>query len=112
MPKTDKETLEALEAKSSIPEAEKKPLNKYGKQEKITVADVEYTFQFPGVRKAQQILDSSKGMGGVFLDEPYHTQLMDSVIVKPKTDWDYWDEVEGYREVMSRADNFLGRLLK
>lgn len=112
MPKTDKETLAAVEAKEAIPVAEKKPLNKYGKQEKHTVADVEYTFQFPGVRKAQQILDNSKAIGGVFSDEAYNTQLMESVIVVPKTDWDYWDVAEGYREVMALADNFLGRMLK
>ena len=112
MAKTDKETMAAVEAKESIPETDKKPLNKFGKQEKHTVADVEYTFQFPGVRKAQQILDNSKGPANIFVDEAYHTQLMENVIVLPKVDWDYWDENEGYREVMALADNFLGRLLK
>lgn len=109
--KKEKETLVALESKNSIPETEKKPLNRYGKQEKHNVEDVEYTFQFPGVRKAQQILDNSKALGGVFSDEAYNTQIMEHVIVNPKTNWDYWDEHGGYREVMALADNFLGRLL-
>lgn len=109
--KTDKETLKAVEAKNSISETEKKPLNKYGKQEKHEVDGVEYLFQFPGVRKAQQILDNSKAPGGIFVDEAYNTQLMEHVIVQPKVNWDYWDEHEGYREVMALADNFLGRLL-
>lgn len=109
--KTDKETLKAVEAKNNIPEAEKKPLNKYGKQEEQVVDGVTYLFQFPGTRKAQQILDNSKAPGGIFVEEAYHTQLMEHVIVQPKLDWDYWDEHEGYREVMALADSFLGRLL-
>lgn len=110
MPKKD-ETLEAVRAKNDIPETEKQPLKKFGRQEKHTVGEVEYTFQFPGIRKAQQILDNSKAPGGIFVDEAYNTQLMESVIVAPRVDWDYWEENDGYREVMALADNFLGRLL-
>lgn len=110
--KQTKETVKALEAKNAIPETEKKPLNKFGKQEKVTVAGIEYTMQFPGVRRAQQILDSSKGPAGIFFDEAYNTKLMEEVIVEPKIDWDYWDEHEGYRELMDEADTFLGGLFK
>ena len=108
---TKKDEVKELEAKNNIPEAEKKPFNKFGKQEKHTVEDVEYTFQFPGTRAAQAILDNSKGPSNTFSDVAYHTQLMDSVIVTPKLNWDYWDEHEGYRGVMALADNFLGRML-
>ncbi|EGO9358870.1 hypothetical protein POB01_002759 [Enterococcus faecalis] len=106
-----KDEVKELEAKNNIQEAEKKPFNKFGKQEKHTVEGVEYTFQFPGTRAAQAILDNSKGPSNTFSDVAYHSQLMDSVIVVPKLDWDYWDEHEGYREVMALADNFLGRML-
>lgn len=109
--KQTKETVKALEAKNAVPEADKKPFNKFGKQEQVTVADIEYTLQFPGVRRAQQILDSSKGPAGIFYDEAYNTRLMDEVIVEPKVDWDYWDEHEGYGELMNAADTFLGRFL-
>lgn len=105
------ETVKVVEAKNNISEAEKKPMKKFGKQETRTVGEVEYTFQFPGVRTAQRILDNSKMGNGAFNDEAYHTQLMETVIVAPKVNWDYWDENEGYREVMALADNFLGRLL-
>jgi hypothetical protein len=89
-------TIKAVEAKNAIPEEEKTPLKKFGKQETVTVEGVEYKFQFPGIRKAQQILDNH--------------QLMEIVIIEPKTNWNYWDENAGYREVMALADNFLGRL--
>lgn len=103
-------TIKAVEAKNSIPEEEKTPLKKFGKQETVTVEGVEYKFQFPGIRKAQQILDASKMLNGVISDEAYNHQLMEIVIIEPKTNWDYWDENAGYREVMALADNFLGRL--
>lgn len=104
-------TIKAVEAKNAIPEEEKTPLKKFGKQETVIVEGVEYKFQFPGIRKAQQILDGSKMLNGVISDEAYNHQLMETVIVEPKTNWDYWDENAGYREVMALADNFLGRLL-
>lgn len=105
------ETMKALEEKSNLPEATKKPMNKFGKQETFEVEGVTYTMQFPGVRAAQKILDESKGFGGRFSDEAYNERLMNDVIVEPKVDWDYWDQNSGYREVMQKADNFLGRML-
>lgn len=33
---------------------------------------------------------------------------MELVIVGFKLDWDYWDEYEGYCEVMVLVDNFFG----
>ena len=84
--------------------------NKFGKQEKQTAGGVEYTFQFPGTRKVQEMLDGAK-VRGAFSDTVYNEQMMEHVIVSPKVDWDYWDEHDGYREVMDAADRFLGRLL-
>ncbi|WP_420215021.1 hypothetical protein [Listeria monocytogenes] len=73
---------------------------------------VEYTFQFPGTRVAQAILDESKNGYGVIVDSVYYERIMKDVIVEPLgLDLDYWDEHEGYREVMNATDNFLGGLL-
>ncbi|USK71764.1 hypothetical protein [Peribacillus asahii] len=86
-------------------------VSKFGKQEKHTVKGVEYTFQFPGTRKTQEILDAAKVYGG-FSDTKYHEDIMEHVIISPLgVDWNYWDENDGYREVMTLADNFLGRQL-
>ena len=71
---------------------------------------MEYTFQFPGTRAAQAILDNSKGPSNTFSDVAYHATYGLSYCYT-KLNWDYWDEHEGYREVMALADNFLGRML-
>ncbi len=84
---------------------------KFGKQEVYTNSGIDYTFQFPGTRMTQEILDSAKVVGNVFSDTRYHEQLMEHVIVAPKTSFEYFDEHDGYREVMAAADRFLGGLL-
>ncbi|MBC1935177.1 hypothetical protein HCA69_02280 [Listeria grandensis] len=108
-----KKDIEAVQAKQNIPESEKKPLNKFGKKEEYTAPDGKvYTFQFPGTRAAQELLDQSRNGYGVVVQSAYNESLWKTVIVEPNNiDWDYWDETEGYSEVMSAADNFLGRLL-
>lgn len=90
---------------------EAKESNKFGLQESHTVQGVTYTFQFPGVKNTLEILDRSRNAFGNVVDSKYYEELMDNVIVEPKTDWDYWDEHNGIREVMNLADNFLGRQL-
>lgn len=108
-----KNDVEAAQAAQKISKLVKKPLDKFGKQEVfIANDDIEYTFQFPGTRRAQEILDESKNGYGVVVDSVYYERIMKDVIVEPKgLDLDYWDEHEGYREVMNAADTFLGRLL-
>lgn len=90
---------------------EKQPTRKFGLQEKHTVSGVEYTFQFPGVKATIDMLDRSKNRFDNVVDSAYFQEIMDNVIVEPKTDWDYWEEHDGLREVMALADNFLGRQL-
>lgn len=71
---------------------------------------IKYVFQFPGTKRAREILDESKETGS-FRDAVYHELLMKEVIASPQTDWDYWDEHDGYLEVLTEADQFLGGLL-
>lgn len=75
--------------------------NEGTKEEKV------YLFQHPGVRMGVQIRDRSKDQFGNLIEEKYWEQLMQHVIVKPKTDWDYWEENDGFMEVMKEAANFL-----
>ena len=112
MTKAKKETVKAVAAKNNLSEAVKKPMNRFGKQEKHTVDGIEYTFQFPGVKRAQEIVDLSKMANGLHSDLLYNESLMKDVIVAPKTDWDYWDENEGYMEVLGKADRFLAEMLR
>ncbi|EUJ24765.1 hypothetical protein PGRAN_02680 [Listeria grandensis FSL F6-0971] len=108
-----KKDIEAVQAKQSIPEAEKNPMGKFGVKETFEGPDgTEYTFQFPGTRAAQDIIDQSKNGYGVVVESAYNEALWKSVIVSPQgINWDYWDEMpnRGYRDVMNAADNFLGR---
>lgn len=85
--------------------------SKFGLQEKHTVAGIEYMFQFPGVKSTIELLDRSKNAFGNVVDSTYYEEIMENVIVIPKVDWDYWDTHDGLREVMAKADNFLGRQL-
>lgn len=85
---------------------------KFLKQEEYTHEEtgIKYVFQFPGTKRAREILDESKETGS-FRDAVYHELLMKEVIASPQTDWDYWDEHDGYMDVLSKADTFLGGLL-
>lgn len=80
------------------------------KQITKTIGGIEFTFQHPGIRKTLQINDTSRGDGGKFLSEQYYSQLMEHVIVNPKTNWEFWDEDENFElldEVMATAATFL-----
>lgn len=78
------------------------------KQMTQTIGGIEFTFQFPGVRKALQMVDTSKDRYGNLMSEAYYGQLMDHVIVNPRTTWEFWDEnVAILEEVMSVAMRFL-----
>jgi hypothetical protein len=78
------------------------------KQKAVTIQGVEFTFQHPGVRKSLQINDSSRDKHGNLMSEAYYAQLMEHVIVQPRTNWEYWDEhTELLEEVMTEAVRFL-----
>jgi hypothetical protein len=93
-------------------------LSKNGKRETFELKDKggkiieKYTFQFPGILKTQELIDGSTNGYGTTVTKDYNEALMKHVIIEPKTDWDYWDENEGYRRVMEEADRFLGKLLR
>lgn len=108
-----KKDVAAAQAAQNIPETEKMPFSRFGKQETFKASNGnEYVFQFPGTKKAQEILDSNKNAYGIVVDSAYYEDLWKTVIIEPKgIDWDYWDENGGYREVMGACDNFLARML-
>lgn len=87
--------------------------SKFLKEEKYTceASGTEFTFQFPGTKAVQEMLDESKNSFGNVVDTAYNEKLMEKIIVAPQVDWDYWDENNGYVEVMHAADKFLGGLL-
>jgi len=98
-------------------EITKMPLKRVGQQDTYTFKDEDgnettYTFFFPGLRPAQDIIDYAKMGNGAIAEADYNQGLMDKVIVDPKTNWDYWDDHEGYAAVMDAADQFLGKWMR
>lgn len=78
------------------------------KQKKVTIGGIEFTFQFPGVKTALEISDRSRDRNGNLLTVPYYEQIMEHVIVNPRTDWDFWDDnVDIVEEVFGQAIRFL-----
>jgi len=78
------------------------------RQKTVTIGGIEFTFQFPGVRKAIQMTDASKNRYGQLMSEPYYAQIMEHVIVSPRTNWDFWDDhLDIMEEVFAEAIRFL-----
>lgn len=114
--KDTKATTEVAQVRQNRPEVTKMPMKRVGTTEDYTVKDAEgnettYTFFFPGIAKAEELIDNARMGNGAISTRAYNQQVMAQVIVEPKTDWDYWEEHEGYSEVMDAADSFLGKIL-
>lgn len=80
---------------------------KIGEQKKVTIDGIEYTLQFPGVREVVRMRDRNKNNAGQLVEEKYYEDVMKNVIVDPKTNWDYWEEHDGFKEIMDEAATFL-----
>lgn len=100
----------------SVHNANKKELlkmaKKEGSQKEFIFTDGEgnetkYLFQHPGVRGGVQLRGRAKDAMGNLDEEKYYDELMKKVIVQPRTNWEYWEENEGFQEVMKEASTFL-----
>lgn len=85
---------------------------KEGTQKEFPFTDSEgkettYLFQHPGVRAGVQLRGRAKDAAGGLDEEKYYEELMKKVIVQPRTTWEYWEENEGFQEVMKEASTFL-----
>lgn len=70
----------------------------------------QYTFQFPGIRKINEMLDNSKMGNGVISNTIYWQELLDNVVIEPRRlDLDDFDTRPGLTEVMDAADTFCGK---
>lgn len=74
--------------------------------------DWEYEFQFPGVRKAYEILDNARMSNGVLANSLLYDGYCENVIVKPVGfTLDDFDSRPGLDEVMEAVDTFCGKRL-
>lgn len=78
-------------------------------QKTVTIEEVEYTLQHPGVRAGVQLRDRSKDMNGQIVEEKYYGELMKHVVVNPKVTWDSVEEIgnKAFSELMKEASTFL-----
>ncbi len=85
---------------------------KSGKQKSVIVTlengeEKEYTLQHPGLREGVKLRGRAKDQFGNIDEEKYYEELMKHVIVQPKTNWAYWEENEGFNQVVKEASTFL-----
>lgn len=91
-------------------------VTKYGKQENWTYTDKnekvwEYTFQYPGMRTAMEILDNSRMANGILSRTMFADLLLEHVVVEPRNlTIDDFDERPGMNELIDAADEFLGKI--
>ncbi len=73
-------------------------------QRKEEVNGTEYTFQFPGVRAANEMADRSKNENGVVMQTKLQEEYWKHIVVEPKVSFDYFDEKsDDYAKVLEVA---------
>lgn len=80
---------------------------KIGTQKQVTVEGVDYTLQHPGNREFTRIQDRAQTDQGTFSLEKWADEIMKHVVVEPKVSWEYFDEHDGFDEVIKEATTFL-----
>lgn len=78
------------------------------RQEKVTIAGVEYTLQHPGVRARNQIMDRCATQHGFPSNEKLADEYLEHVVVNPKvTQDDFDDNPVAFEELMKAVSSFL-----
>ncbi|MFC2948532.1 hypothetical protein [Virgibacillus sediminis] len=86
-------------------EVDKMP--KLGTKKTVEIEGIEYTLQHPGTRAYAQIQDRIQLGGGKVSSEKMSEELFKHVVVEPKVSFEYFDEHDGYEEVVEEAMTFL-----
>lgn len=100
-----------------IPEVAK-PVSKFGQQKEVEIKRADggvdkYLLQYPGIRKAMEIIDNSTMPNGQLARSIFADQLLKHVVVQPANlSLDDFDEREGINQLVDAADEFLGELWK
>lgn len=98
-----------------IPEVAK-PVSKFGQQKEVEIKRADggvdkYLLQYPGIRKAMEIIDNSTMPNGQLARSIFADQLLEHVVVQPANlSLDDFDEREGINQLVDAADEFLGEL--
>lgn len=100
-----------------IPEVAK-PVSKFGQQKEVEIKRADggvdkYLLQYPGIRKAMEIIDNSTMPNGQLARSIFADQLLEHVVIQPANlSLDDFDEREGINQLVDAADEFLGELWK
>lgn len=71
--------------------------------------DWEYEFQFPGIRKAYEIIDNARMENGQIARSVMYDEMLKSVVVQPHgLTLDDFDNRPGAAELFDAVDSFLG----
>ncbi|HJG85243.1 MAG TPA: hypothetical protein K8V21_07670 [Weissella thailandensis] len=98
-----------------IPEVAK-PVSKFGQQKEVEIKRADggvdkYLLQYPGIRKAMEIIDNSTMPNGQLARSTFADQILEHVVVQPaRLTLDDFDEREGINQLVDEADEFLGEL--
>ena len=97
---------------------EDKRVSKFGKQKQVEIKRSnggvdKYTLQYPGIRKAMEIIDNSTMANGQLARSIFAEQLLSEVVVEPAgLSLDDFDEREGINQLIDEADEFLSDMWK
>lgn len=80
---------------------------KIGTQKTIKVEGIEYTLQHPGTREFVRIQDRAQTETGLPSTEKLAEEVFKHVVVNPKVDFEYFDEHDGFDEVLKESLTFL-----
>ncbi len=80
-----------------------------GTQKVVTIGEVEYTLQHPGVREGVKIRDRAKNQFGNIVEEKLYDEYMKNVIVQPRVTWETVEEIgnTNFTELMKETGDFL-----
>ncbi|MDK2600259.1 hypothetical protein QO179_20190 [Bacillus stercoris] len=83
-------------------------MSKFGKQKKVTIQGTEYTLQHLGTRRMVELQDEAVNLNtGKPTSADLYDLYMKEVVVDPKVNYEYFDEHEGFMELMREVQSFL-----
>ncbi len=70
--------------------------------------DWKYTFQFPGVMKAYEMLDNARMANGMIAKSILYNEYLQNIVVSEKLELDDMNDRPGLEELFEAMDLFLG----
>lgn len=92
---------------------EPQKVDRLGKNQEWTFTDDNgyewhYTFQFPGVMKAYEMLDNARMANGMIAKSILYNEYLENIVVSEKLELDDMNDRPGLEELFEAMDLFLG----